>query len=259
MADKFLPNWMDLTRPDAAVGELVLLRERANTRATSQSAIEECVKDHLAGLEILAKIKKYENSLAYIRNKLPTSKRVRSGDFGEILASEYVDQFTEYRVPIKKLRWKDDRVVAMRGNDVVAIRQVKGKPLLLKVESKSRAALSDGAVKEAVSGLDKHAGRPNPSSLAFISSRLREQGRDDEARVFEDLQGKPPAHESIEHMVFTLSGNQPLNHLKNHAGEKGASFRRHLVGCVITDHQNFINTLFDKIHAGNRSRDSHAS
>jgi len=47
---------------------------------------------------------------------------------------------------------------------------------------------SDDVAQEAVDGLDKHDGRPNPSTLAFITKRLYEEDRDDEAKVFQDLQ-----------------------------------------------------------------------
>lgn len=246
-----LKSWLTPTKPDDNVAELVVLNELRNARAAMDESIQEAVEDHLAGLDIIAKMGGYPKTVDYIRNKLPSSKRVRSGDFGEIMASEYVDQFTDYRVPIKKLRWKDDRSMAMRGNDVIAIKKTDRRYRLLKGESKSRAALSEAAVKEAVDGLAKHAGRPNPCSLAFISSRLREAARHTEAEVFEDFQSRAPKLDQIEHMVFTLSGNNPTGHLKKFA-DKGAKVRRHLVGCVIADHQQFIASVFENIYAGKR-------
>lgn len=252
-----LKTWIKPSKPDKSVPELVVLHELPGSREAVDGDIQETVEDHLAGLDIIARIGGYPNTVAFIRNKLPSNKRVRSGDFGEIIASEYVDQFTDYRVPIKKLRWKDDRSVAMRGNDVIAIKKVEKRFRLLKGESKSRAALSEAAVKEAVDGLAKHAGRPNPCSLAFISSRLREADRHAEAEIFEDFQSKTPKLDQIEHMVFTLSGNNPTTHLKKFA-DKGATVRRYLVGCVIADHQQFIKSVFENIYAGKR-RDSHRS
>jgi hypothetical protein len=250
-----LKDWMNVTRPETGVAELVVLQERPGKRSSIEVAIQETVTDHLAGLDIVRRIGGYKKTLAHIRNKLPTAKRVRSGDFGEILASEYIDQCTEYRVPIKRLQWKDDRNTTMRGNDVIAIQKHIKRWRLLKAESKSRASLSERVVGEAVEGLDKHVGRPNPSSLAFISSRLRGHNRDEEAAVFEEFQSRPPKPTEIEHLVFTLSGNNPTNHLRNHIGNTSAKIRRHLVGCVIADHQQFINTVFDRIHAGNSRRD----
>lgn len=247
-----LKDWMNYTNPIPGNDQIVVLNERKGQRSTVQKAIEETVRDHFAGLDILTRISKYKRALAFVRNKLPPGKRTRSGDFGELLASEYIDQLTEYRVPIKKLRWKDDRAMTMRGNDVIAIRRVKSKTWrVLKGESKSRAKLTPAVVTEAIEGLNQHSGRPNPSSLAFISHRLRELRRDDEAEVFEDLQSRTPKSDEVEQMVFTLSGNDPTSHLQC-AQAARTPVVRHFVGCVIPDHQPFIQTLFDNVYAGNR-------
>jgi hypothetical protein len=245
-----ITSWMDESRPDPAAKDLVLLQERAGARAMVEAAFQETVKDHLAGLSIIHRISGYRKSLEYIRNKMPRAIRVRSGDCAEILATEYIDQCTGYSVPIKRLRWKDDRDTTMRGDDVIALRMAKTRWHVLKGESKSRASLSTSVVKEAVDGLGKNAGRPNPSSLAFISARLRELGRDAEAEVFDELQSKTPRLGEIEHLVFTLSGNDPTPHLQIHVGGTSAACRRHLIGCVIQDHPDFINQVFDQICAG---------
>jgi Cap4 SAVED domain len=245
-----ISDWMDAFCPEAGVENLVLLRERVGTRALVENALQETVKDHLAGLSIIHRISGYKKSLEYIRNKMPRPVRVRSGDCGEILATEYIEQCTEYRVPIKRLRWKDDRDTTMRGDDVIALRKARTRWHVLKAESKSRAALAPSVVKEAIDGLSRNAGRPNPSSLAFISARLRELGRDEEADVFDGLQAQPPRVGEIEHLVFTLSGNNPTNHLKRHLPDGSTRCRRSLIGCVIEDHQDFINDLFDRICDG---------
>jgi hypothetical protein len=253
MADGFFNEWMAHDRPDPAAEDLVVLREKARTEAAVESAIRQTAVDHLVGIEILERIGGYPEAAAFIRNKIPTDKRVMSGDLGEILASEYIDQCTDFRVPIKRLRWKDDRNTTMRGNDVLAICQAGSKSRLLKAESKSRVKLQANVVGEAVNGLAKHSGRPNPSSMAFISSRLREQGNDTLAAVFEGLQSGKLQADTIEHLVFTFSGNDPTEHLKKHIRDKGAR-RRHLVGCVVAGHQDFIKRTFASLNAKNRER-----
>ncbi|MFO0826149.1 MAG: Hachiman antiphage defense system protein HamA [Gemmataceae bacterium] len=239
---------MNPTSPVAGADNLIVLQERTGVRTVIEAAFRETVKDHLAGLSIIHKISGYKKSLAYIRNKMPRPVRVRSGDCGEILATEYIEQCTEYKVPIKRLRWKDDRDTTMRGDDVIALRKAKTRWHILKAESKSRQLLASGVVQEAIDGLNRNAGRPNPSSLVFISARLRELGRDKEAKVFEELQAQTPRLGEIEHLVFTLSGNSPDNYLKNHTTPAASQAKRQLVGCVITDHQGFINGIFDAIH-----------
>lgn len=240
-------DWMDASHPEDGEKRLVLLRERDGTRSLIESAFEATVKDHLVGLGIIHRIKGYEKSLAFIRNKMPRPIAVRSGDCGEILATEYIEQCTAYRVPIKRLRFKDDRDTAMRGDDVIALRKAVSRWHVLKAESKSRASMGGAVVQEAIKGLSRNAGRPNPSSLAFISLRLREEDRDEEAEVIESLQARTPRAGEIEHLIFALSGNDPCRHLKAHLDDSAAPCRRHLVGCVIEDHQDFINGVFDRI------------
>ena len=186
-----IKDWMDLSEPIAGQ-PLVLLEERDGARKLVAAAFDEAVKDHLAGLSIIHRISSYKKSLAFIRNKMPRPIKVRSGDCGEILATEYIEQLTEYKVPIKRLRWKDDRDTAMRGDDVIALRKAKTRWHVLKAESKSRASLTPSVVQQAINGLARHNGRPNPSSLAFISARLRELGRDAEADMFDELQERTP-------------------------------------------------------------------
>ena len=49
---------------------------------------------------------------------------MRSGDLGEIYATEWIDSSERrLRAPIKRLRWKDHRNMAMRGDDVIGILQ----------------------------------------------------------------------------------------------------------------------------------------
>lgn len=146
------------------------------------------VADHFVGNETVLKMGGYVKALITIRNSLPTSKQTRSGDLGELIATEYVDAMTPYRVPLKKLRWKSDRQMPMHGNDVIAV-DVKANPVrVLKGESKSGKYVGKAVVEQASEGLDAHGGRPNPSTLAFITKRLYEDGRDKDARVFEKLQ-----------------------------------------------------------------------
>lgn len=242
-----LDQWMETSSPDDDNENLVLLRERKGGRSLVEKALQETVKDHLADLGVISRIKGYKKSLAFIRAKMPRPSRVRSGDCAEILATEYIEQCTDYRVPIQRLRWKDDRDTAMRGDDVIAIRKAHTRWHVLKAESKSRATLTPSVVREAIAGLSRNAGRPNPSSLAFIASRLRELRRNEEADVFIDLQERSPRRGEVEHLVFTLSGNNPTTQLQQNLADDAAACRRLLVGCVIKDHAAFIEGLFDGI------------
>lgn len=238
---------MDRSQPDLAARELVVLTEKRDIEKAVESAVHQAAMDHLVGIEILERIGGYREAAAFIRNKVPTDRRVASGDLGEILASEYIDQCTDFKVPIKRLRWKDDRNTTMRGNDVLGICHSAKSCRLLKGESKSRAKLHAAVVAEAVLGLQKHSGRPNPSSLAFISARLRDSGDDEGADVFERIQSGKLKPDEVEHLVFTFSGNDPTEHLKMHVADKKAR-KRHLVGCRVEKHQEFIRRTFESLN-----------
>ena len=84
----------------------------------------------------------YEGAAEILRAQLPQSRRARSGDLGEILASELVEEEMGFRVPVRRMRFKDGREVAMRGDDFIGVAYDKeGKLWLLKGESKSRETL----------------------------------------------------------------------------------------------------------------------
>jgi hypothetical protein len=63
-----IKDWMTPTKPIAGAEQLVILTERRGTRAAVRAAIEETVRDHFAGLDILARIGNYKTALQFIRN-----------------------------------------------------------------------------------------------------------------------------------------------------------------------------------------------
>src|SRR5690348_11517434 len=123
MATKFLDSWVGPATPSTAYPRNVtVLVEKAGGRAAVAGALQEYVKDHFVGLDIIDRMGGFPKALATLRASLPTGKQTRSGDMGELLATEYVAQKTTFAVPIKRLRFKDDRTVAMRGDDLIAVR-----------------------------------------------------------------------------------------------------------------------------------------
>jgi hypothetical protein len=92
---------------------------------------------------------------ALIESKLPTTKQIRSGDLGEIYATEWIDAHSGgYRAPIKRLRWKDHRNMAMRGDDLIGLAEdANGRALFLKGEAKSGAAMGKAVIANARTAL----------------------------------------------------------------------------------------------------------
>jgi len=117
------------------------------------SALKELLAAHFVGEATIVQAGGYPKAAKIIANSLPSNKKTRSGDLGELLATEYINSETRYVVPIKKLRWKSDREMPMHGNDVIGI-DPKAKPIaVLKTECKSRASFSDSVANEAAASL----------------------------------------------------------------------------------------------------------
>lgn len=224
---------------------VTLYGERSGARPTGLSALKGLLAEHFVGEATIVQAGGYAKAAAIIANSLPSNKRTRSGDLGELLATEYINSETSFVVPLKKLRWKSDRQMPMHGNDVIGVDR-KVKPVrVLKGECKSRAVFGKGVVDEAAMALDLHDGRPNPSTLAFIAKRLYEEKRDGEADVFRNLQcGSTIAEKNITHMIFALTGNDPSKHLANGLKSKHSGIKRENAAILISDHAAFIEAVY---------------
>jgi hypothetical protein len=239
---KLFSEWLTASTPAAGV---TIWTEQSGVRARGINAVRKLVAEHFVGEAIILQTGGYTKAAAVIENSLPTDKRTRSGDLGELLATEYVDAITAFTVPVRKLRWKSDRQMPMHGNDVIAVDSAQTPARVLKGECKSRVALGGAVVKEAAESLDKHAGRPNPSTLAFITKRLYEDKRDAEAAIYRDLQCKGAiAPRQVTHLIFGLCGNDPTAHLKSAPKPKRAGIKRETAAIVIADHAAFVEKVF---------------
>ena len=204
---------------------------------------------------ILDKFSK-DQAAAYVREKLPKSKQIRSGDLGEILATQYIDERTGYNAPIKRLRWKDHREMSMRGDDVIGIAPTQGNPPIsfLKSEVKSRATLSPGVVEEARLALNRNSGLPSPHALAFVSDRLHGAGQDELADLIIAAQlqdGISQAH--VQHLLFTFSGNAPNDYLKADLENYDGPIHQNAVGLYVNKHQEFVAAVYETVEAGDES------
>ena len=59
----------------------------------------------------------YKVAAKILSEAMPQTPKGRSGDLGEILATELVEEEIGLRVPVRRLRYKDGRNMAMRGDD----------------------------------------------------------------------------------------------------------------------------------------------
>lgn len=190
---------------------------------------------------------------ALIEGKLPTTKAIRSGDLGEIFATEWIEANSGgYHAPIKRLRWKDHRNMAMRGDDVIGIMQVPQTQRLyfLKTEAKSRAILTAQVLEDARASLDKDGGLPSAHALSFISARLIELGNLTLADAIDDAQFKHGIPvQNVRHLLFTFSGNPPDALLATYLLAYPGSINQCGIGLHVPGHATFIGAVYDRVIA----------
>lgn len=188
-----------------------------------------------------------------ITDLLPQTSQIRSGDLGEIYATEWINAHSGYRAPIKRLRWGDHRDMAMRGDDVIGMLLDPATQRLrfLKTEAKSRAALRTKTLEEARTGLDKDGGLPSSHSLSYISARLMELGTDmplvdaiDDALY---RHGIPP--ESVKHLLFTFSGNSPQALLTQALQAYPGPIGQWGIGLHVDGHAAFVGAVYAQVIA----------
>lgn len=190
---------------------------------------------------------------ALIQGKLPTTKAIRSGDLGEIYATEWIEAHSGgYCAPIKRLRWKDHRNMAMRGEDVIGILHDAQTQRLhfLKTEAKSRATLTAQVLTKARAGLDKDGGLPSAHALSFISARLLELGNFPLADAIDDelLKHGIPV-QNVRHLLFTFSGNAPDALLTAWIQAYPGPINQRGIGLHVEGHAAFIGEVFDRVIA----------
>jgi hypothetical protein len=218
--------------------------------ASGVSAVAADLRTHYASPERLAELlERFGKTRAatFVREKLPGSKRARSGDLGEVLCTNYVSEFTPFTVGIRKLRWKDHRQMAMRGDDILAARvDGDGATLhFLKGEVKSRVKLAAADVQQAPSALKANENRPSPHSLSFVADRLHETGQAALGKLIDaaQLNGRIPLS-SMTHLVFTFSGNDSTKMLTSDLEAYAGRVEQMSVGVIVPTHQEFINEVF---------------
>src|SRR5215469_8862295 len=101
-------DWCNVIRSQVGEHGLHILTARRVDLPFAQKSVAAAVPGHYLSEEHIARILEHFGKRAaatYIREKLPETKFIRSGDLGEILATEYIAEQTPFSVPIKRLRW----------------------------------------------------------------------------------------------------------------------------------------------------------
>lgn len=243
-------DWFDSTslpvaRPNDSA---VLLREKDGARAVAWPKLLSTVRSHYINEDTLRMICAelgYDDAAQHLQFYMPQDKKARSGDLGEILATEYTNEHISTRVYIKRLRFKDARETALRGDDILGAELDEHRGLhVLKGESKSRLALSLKVLVEAEDKLLSNGGRPSEHDTAFLAAHLlplhRELGK---TLALFNLR-KVPAR-SLRHLLFAFTQSAPLRLFPTFASRKyPVGILRSLVAVVVKKHQKTIEQIY---------------
>lgn len=249
----FLDRWLSEKVSDVGPHRKVLLLEIDRGRKAIMEDLREAARRHYVSPQITAKRLAdlgAKKTAALLKEDLPILKRARSGDVGEILATEFASNRLGYLVPIRRLQWKDGREMALRGDDIVAFVSSDKPPKLrfLKGEAKSGVRVAAGVINKAATALARDEGRPSRHSVNFVAKRLRESGQDEIATLLESTVLGGFRGTAVEHMLFTLCGNDPDNHLAQYLDKcKDCQRRCHAVGLRVEDHAQFISELYEDL------------
>ena len=247
-------KWCDRVGDEIGDHLLVLLNTDESRKAIGVEEIARAIPHQYVSsrryADILERLGK-KAAAQYLRGKIPETRKGRSGELGEILALSFVAQETVWCETVKKLRWKDHRDMPMRGDDVLAIGIHDDEILLLKGEAKSRCRLSGATLKKAVKALKKNNGLPSPHALAFYADRLAEDGKQDLAELIDNMQYRDGIRiECVSHMIFSFSGNNPEQLLRERLEKYKGEFEQVYVGVCVEGHHEFVENIFERVKDG---------
>lgn len=252
-ADDLFGGWCGRSKKAVESGQVITLWELKSGRNQVLDVLPAIVQEHYEDPQRLAddlEALGFERASQTLRQALPTNKKVRSGELGEILATEFVNRCTDHRVPIRRLRFKDGRDVAMRGDDFIGICEGEKGLRFLKGEAKSRVALSPSTVKQARKALAANGGAPNPHSILFVANRLLESPHSDlqalgrRIRTMASDDTIPPSR--LQHMIFTFSANPAADALEADLLAYEGKIGQTAINLCLPDHQSFIASVYVK-------------
>lgn len=249
-------KWCDATKEEDKRKRYWTYVEKDGGRDEIRDDLAETMRSHYDRLERIADdVERLGYALAatILREQLPQTPKGRSGDLGEILATELVEEEIGLRVPVRRLRYKDGRNMAMRGDDFIGAgygAEKIDKLWLLKGEAKSNKRLGKSTVTSARKVLNRDSGRCTPDSLAFVANRLLESNDAKDMALGRDLRDqvglKNVPADRIDHMLFTMSGNGPHESLKSDLEAAGTNRDQYVVNLHIEDHQEFIEEMYQE-------------
>lgn len=247
-------DWCKIKDRQSGNKQLCKLREKLGGRVAIKDELIERVRSHYDKLEQIAKNVEdlgFSKASAILKERMPREPQMRSGEIGEIIATEFIEYHTNFRVPIRRLRYKDARDMPLRGDDFLGVNEDdRGRLNLLKGESKSGKRISNSVVSKAREQLSANDGRPTPISLLFLAERLLESEDEGDKSLGQKIlnevaiRAMPPRR--ITHSLFALSGNAAEGIVDDDLIAADNIHRHISISFRVNDHQCFVKEIFDE-------------
>ena len=249
-----IENWLNIKKVDCGQRKcLYVLTEKHGGRNTIQTNFVDCIRSHYQShQQTIDDIEKlgFPCAAAILREHLPQTKRMQSGEMGEILATEFIEHQTEFKIPVRRLRYKDGREVPMRGDDFLGIKETEACLYFLKGEAKSGQSMAESVITKARTNLNANNGLPTMISLLFISERLMEGNEIEKklGRRIRSMVGEGGIQaQHVTHGLFTLTGNDKRAELKTDIEDASEKHNHISVNLQINDHQEFIAWMYKEV------------
>ena len=235
--------------PATATGSLHYVKERTGERQNVWPDLVQTVRRHYIAPEDLrtyCEVLGYADAAEAISVFIPKDSKSRSGELGEALATEYVNEALPVRVHIKRLRNKDERETALRGDDLLGVAFNDQQILtIVKGEVKSTQGLTSATLDEAETKLLQHAGRPSRHSLGLVAAHLLRV--DQELGVAVLKYNLSQAQADLSHLIVTLTQFKPAILFPKRLAGAYPAIQRMLVGLIISNHKQTVSDIYAEL------------
>lgn len=252
--DDLFDTWFDATEEKDDRKTLWRATETADQRAEILPELCARTRSHYVTDQDIATFLDaldYPEAAEIVRENYPEGSTGRSGDLGEILCTEVIEEWCAFDVPIRKLRYKDHREQAMRGEDVIGFRHDEnGQLCLLKGEAKSAQSLSTDTVNAAREGLNANSGRPTGHAMTYVARRLLDQGGDNEAlgkEILQESARRAVPKTRVTHCMFTVTGNAAAKMIDDDFENAEVGRDQFIIHIRIPDHGEFVKEVYDEV------------
>jgi hypothetical protein len=250
--NNFVTAWLHSTPgPTYTSFACTLLSELSKSRPTVERALAQAVFIHHNDPAT------YRKNLAHLGypataeaiDRRPKSMKTRLGNFGEVLASEFLRQVRGYRIPVYRLRYNCNDESSPKGDDVLAFEfsdKTRGvKDTVIVAEVKVRSKFQSNAVEDAHDALRK-GHRPRPKSFMFVVDVLFKEGKDEEAKRLLDLSHKFGKRSLVRKSVlFLVTGNKPRAPFDTLSAKKRLAPNLEAVHLQLSRLGNLVNSTFE--------------